>query len=114
MGKTLIIVESPAKCKKIESFLGNQYKVIASCGHFTKLNSLEQINFDNYNIKYKIDKAKILKQMKDEISKADEVIIGTDDDREGEAIGWAICVFCNFIVSIFFMIFFYLFGKFRV
>ena len=95
MGKTLIIVESPAKCKKIESFLGNQYKVIASCGHFTKLNSLEQINFDNYNIKYKIDKAKILKQMKDEISKADEVIIGTDDDREGEAIGWAICVFCN-------------------
>ena len=95
MGKTLIIVESPAKCKKIESYLGNNYKVIASCGHFTKLNSLDQINFENYNIKYKIDKAKVLKQMKDEISKASEVIIGTDDDREGEAIGWAICIFCK-------------------
>lgn len=95
MGKTLIIVESPAKCKKIESYLGANYKVIASCGHFTKLDSLDQINFDNYNIKYKIDKSKILKQMKDEISKASDVIIGTDDDREGEAIGWAICIFCK-------------------
>lgn len=95
MGKTLIIVESPAKCKKIESYLGNNYKVIASCGHFTKLDSLDQINFENYNIKYKIDKSKVLKQMKDEISKASEVIIGTDDDREGEAIGWEICVFCK-------------------
>ena len=64
MGKTLIIVESPAKCKKIESYLGNNYKVIASCEHFTKLDSLDQINFKNYNIKYKIDKAKVLKQMK--------------------------------------------------
>ena len=95
MGKTLIIVESPAKCKKIESYLGNNYKVIASCGHFTKLDSLDQINFDNYNIKYKIDKSKVLKQMKDEIAKASNVIIGTDDDREGEAIGWAICIFCK-------------------
>ena len=65
-GKTLVIVESPSKCKKIESFLGNNYKVIASCGHFTKLDSLDQINFENYNINYKIDKGKVLKQLKDE------------------------------------------------
>lgn len=94
-GKTLVIVESPSKCKKIESFLGNNYKVIASCGHFTKLDSLDQINFENYNINYKVDKGKVLKQLKDEIKKASEVIIATDDDREGEAIGWAICMFCK-------------------
>ena len=94
-GKILIIVESPSKCKKIEGFLGSDYKVIASCGHFTKLNSLDQIDFESYNIKYKVDKTKVLKQIKEEISKARDVIIATDDDREGEAIGWAICVFCK-------------------
>ena len=93
--KTLVIVESPAKCKKIESYLGNNYKVIASYGHFTKLDSLDQIDFESYNIKYKVDKYKVLKQLKDEIKKAKEVIIATDDDREGEAIGWAICTFCK-------------------
>ena len=59
--KTLVIVESPAKCKKIESYLGNDYKVIASYGHFTKLDSLDQIDFNSYNIKYKVDKYKDLK-----------------------------------------------------
>jgi DNA topoisomerase-1 len=95
MGKTLLIVESPSKCKKIESFLGNDYKVIASCGHFTKLDSLDQINFENYNIKYKIDKGKAFKKLLDEIKVCKDVIIATDDDREGEAIGWTICVFCK-------------------
>lgn len=95
VSKTLVIVESPAKCKKIESYLGNNYKVIASYGHFTKLDSLDQIDFNSYNIKYKVDKYKVLKQLKDEIKKAKEVIIATDDDREGEAIGWAICTFCK-------------------
>ena len=98
-GKILLIVESPSKCKKIESFLGNNYKVIASCGHFTKLDNLDQIDFESYNIKYKIDKGKILKQLNDEIKKCKEVIIATDDDREGEAIGWAICVFCKLNIS---------------
>ena len=44
-GKILLIVESPAKCKKIESYLGKNYKVVASCGHICKLSDLKQINF---------------------------------------------------------------------
>ena len=52
--KTLIIVESPSKCKKIEQYLGSDYKVIASCGHFTKLDSLDQISFDTFEISYKM------------------------------------------------------------
>lgn len=93
--KTLVIVESPAKCKKIQEYLGKGFKVIASCGHFTKLNDLKQIDFTNYTIKYKIDKQKVLQQLKCEIANASDVIIATDDDREGEAIGWTICKFCN-------------------
>ena len=93
--KILVIVESPSKCKKIEQYLGSEYKVIASYGHFTKLDDLKQINFNNYKIKYKIDKSKVLKTIKDEIKKSKEVIIATDDDREGEAIGWMICTFCK-------------------
>ena len=93
--KTLVIVESPSKCKKIEQYLGSDYKVIASYGHFTKLNDLKQINFNTFQIKYKIDKSKVLNTIKDEIKKAKEVIIATDDDREGEAIGWTICTFCK-------------------
>jgi DNA topoisomerase-1 len=95
MSKTLVIVESPSKCKKINQYLGKDYKVIASYGHFTKLDNLSQINFDNYQISYKVDKSKVLKTIKEEVKKAKEVIIATDDDREGEAIGWSICVFCK-------------------
>ena len=97
--KTLVIVESPSKCKKIEQYLGNQYKVIASYGHFTKLDDLQQINFDNFNIKYKINNQKVVKQMRDSIKQARDVIIATDDDREGEAIGWTICQFCHLDVN---------------
>lgn len=97
--KILIIVESPSKCKKIEQYLGNQYKVIASYGHFTKLDDLQQINFDNFNIKYKINNQKVVKQMRDSIKEARDVIIATDDDREGEAIGWSICQFCHLDVN---------------
>lgn len=93
--KTLIIVESPSKCKKIEQYLGSDYKVIASCGHFTKLDSLDQISFDTFEISYKIDKIKVLKSIREEIKKSKEVILATDDDREGEAIAWALCVFCK-------------------
>ena len=65
--KTLIIVESPSKCKKIESYLGSAYKVVACYGHFTKLDSLEQISFDTFQIAYKVDKGKVLKGIKEEI-----------------------------------------------
>lgn len=93
--KILVIVESPSKCKKIEQYLGSEYKVIASYGHFTKLDDLQQIDFENFTIKYKIDNQKVVKQLRDNIKDAKDVIIATDDDREGEAIGWTICKFCK-------------------
>ena len=93
--KILVIVESPSKCKKIEQYLGNKYKVIASCGHFTKLDDLQQINYDDFTIQYKIENHKVVKQLRDNVKHAQDVIIATDDDREGEAIGWMICKFCN-------------------
>ena len=54
----LIIVESPAKCKKIESFLGSDYTCLASYGHITCLPSLKNINFDTYKIDFEISKEK--------------------------------------------------------
>lgn len=91
----LVIVESPAKCKKIESFLGKGYKVIASYGHFRKLNSLKQIDFETFQTKFKNDKMKIINVLKEETKKADDVYLATDDDREGEAIAWHICDVCK-------------------
>lgn len=91
----LLIVESPSKCKIIEKYLGDNYKVIGSYGHITSLSSLEQINFDTFEVKYKNEKPKIIKQLKDEIKNAKEVILATDDDREGESIAWHICKVCK-------------------
>jgi DNA topoisomerase I len=93
---TLVIVESPAKCKKIESYLGEGYKVIASYGHLRNIKDLKQIDIENnFAPKYSIIEDKIkLKQVENirkEITNAANVIIATDDDREGEAIGWHIC-----------------------
>ena len=93
--KSLVIVESPSKCKKIEEYLGENYKVIASCGHITKLDSIDQINFDTCEVKFKKDKLKVIQEIKKEIKLHDEVILATDDDREGEAIAWHICKQCN-------------------
>jgi DNA topoisomerase-1 len=92
----LVIVESPAKCKKIESYLGSDYKVIASFGHLTHIAKLEDINInDNFKTTYSIIqeplKLKQIEKIRSEIEKSIEVIIATDDDREGEAIGWHIC-----------------------
>ena len=92
---TLVIVESPSKCKIIEKYLGDGYKVVASCGHFRSLNKLEQINLDTLDIKFTNDKPKIIKMLKEEVSLADQVILATDDDREGEAIAWHICQICK-------------------
>jgi DNA topoisomerase-1 len=93
--KTLLIVESPSKCKIIEKYLGDGYKVVASCGHFRSLNNLEQIKLDSLDVKYTNDKPKIIKMLKEEIEKVDEVILATDNDREGEAIAWHICQTCK-------------------
>jgi DNA topoisomerase I len=91
--KTLVIVESPAKCKKIEAYLGaNEYTCVASYGHFRQIASLNDVN-DVFDIKFveMDDKKKYIKVMKTAISKAKGVVLATDDDREGEAIAWHIC-----------------------
>jgi DNA topoisomerase-1 len=93
---SLVIVESPAKCKKIEMYLGAGYKVIASYGHLRNIAKLEDIDINNhflttFTIIQDDLKLKQIEKIRTEIQKADDVIIATDDDREGEAIGWHIC-----------------------
>jgi DNA topoisomerase-1 len=94
MSYILVIVESPAKCKKIESFLGKGYKCVASFGHIRELNGLKSINIlNNFELSFiesESKKANIIK-LKKMAKEAKEVIIATDDDREGEAIGWHLC-----------------------
>ena len=91
----LVIVESNAKCKKIEKMLGKGYKCVASYGHLTHLpDGLKSLNKgDNYKPNYKTihTKAKYIKNLRDNIKRSSEVILATDDDREGEAIAWHIC-----------------------
>lgn len=93
---SLVIVESPAKCKKIEQYLGPGYKCLASFGHLRQLKSLKNIDIEN-NFKPTFEvvdddkKRKHVDFLRKEISKADEVILASDDDREGEAIAWHIC-----------------------
>lgn len=92
----LIIVESPSKCAKIESYLGQNYKCIASRGHIRELGSLKNIDTKNdfaptfTIIKEKRDHVQEMKAIIGQFRK-ENVIIATDDDREGEAIGWHIC-----------------------
>jgi DNA topoisomerase I len=91
---TLVIVESPAKCNKIESYLGPGYKCIATFGHFRTLDGLKSINMDNFKLKFAPmeEKSKQISRIKSEIELCmGNVIIATDDDREGEAIGWHVC-----------------------
>ena len=91
----LIIVESPAKCGKIESFLGSGYKCLASFGHIREIaNGLKSIDVkNNYQVTFKPTRSKSqnISNLRKWIAKADEVILATDDDREGEAIAWHIC-----------------------
>ena len=91
----LVIVESPAKCKKIESYLGKGYKCIASFGHITGIiNGLKDIDIANGfkpNFSTLSSKGKYISALRKQINKADEIILATDDDREGEAIAWHIC-----------------------
>ena len=94
MKNILVIVESPAKCDKIEKYLGKGYKVIGSFGHITQLSSLANIDISN-NFKPKFttieSKTKQIEKIKRAIEQSQEVILATDDDREGEAIAWHIC-----------------------
>lgn len=91
----LIIVESPAKAKTIKNFLSNDYEVIASKGHIRDLPKARfGIKIDNETIipDYKIseDSTAIVKQIQELAKKSDTVYLATDEDREGEAIGWHI------------------------
>ncbi|MDR1007669.1 MAG: type I DNA topoisomerase [Campylobacteraceae bacterium] len=95
--KSLIIVESPAKAKTIKNFLGNEYLVLASKGHIRDLpkNSFGiKIEQSVFTPEYKIEKehAAIVKEIKAAAEKSEEVYIATDEDREGEAIGYHIAV----------------------
>lgn len=87
----LVIVESPAKGKTIESFLGSGYKVLASFGHVRDLpKSKIGIDMENFEPQYVIPTKtrKIVTTLKKEAAAAEEVILATDEDREGEAIAW--------------------------
>lgn len=92
MSKNLVIVESPAKAKTIEKFLGKDFKVVSSNGHISDLPSGELgINVDeNYKPKYIISKEKkdIVKRLKSEVKNVETVWLASDEDREGEAIAW--------------------------
>ena len=92
MPKNLVIVESPAKAKTIEKFLGKDFKVLSSYGHIRDLKKKEfSINIENnFEPDYEIpeDKAKLVETLKTEAAKADTVWLASDEDREGEAIAW--------------------------
>jgi DNA topoisomerase-1 len=96
----LVIVESPAKCKKIEDYLGPGYKCVASFGHLRELKSLKNVDVKNNfeptftNIENSM-KLKRISELRKEIDSCDDVILATDDDREGEAIAWHICMMFN-------------------
>ena len=95
MAKNLMIVESPAKAKTIEKFLGKDFLVKSCYGH---IRDLEKKNFgidmeNNYKPKYIVpaDKEALVKELKKIAKDADEVWLATDEDREGEAISWHLC-----------------------
>jgi len=92
---SLVIVESPAKCKKIEEYLGPGYKCVASYGHLRELSSLKNIDIENnFNPTYTIIdnaiKKKQIEVLRKEIGNAHEVILSLDGDREGEKIAYCV------------------------
>ena len=92
MSKNLVIVESPAKAKTIEKYLGSDYKVLSSYGHISDLPSKELgVDVDNdFKPKYIIpkDKKDVVRELKKKALAADFVWLASDEDREGEAIAW--------------------------
>jgi DNA topoisomerase-1 len=101
---TLVIVESPAKCKKIEEYLGPGYKCVASFGHLRELSSLKNIDIDNnftptYTIIDNAIKKKQIDFLKKEIKNAHEVILAPDGDREGEKIAYCIAQIFNLDIN---------------
>ncbi len=99
MSKNLVIVESPAKAKTIEKYLGSDFTVLSSVGHIRSIvkktkDSTPPIDVKNgYKTTYEVDpdKKKIITGLKKAVSAADTVWLATDEDREGEAIAWHLC-----------------------
>jgi len=94
MQKNLVIVESPAKAKTIEKFLGADYKVMSSYGHIRDLKKKEMsIDTTTLTPEYEIpeEKNKLVKELKTNAQKAEKVWLASDEDREGEAISWHLC-----------------------
>jgi len=94
MQKNLVIVESPAKAKTIEKFLGKDYKVMSSYGHIRDLKKKElSIDDSTLTPEYEIpeEKQKLVNELRSQASKADKVWLASDEDREGEAISWHLC-----------------------
>src|SRR5688572_4374260 len=95
MAKNLLIVESPAKAKTIEKFLGKDFKVKSSYGHIRDLekgnNAIDIAN--GFLPKYIVspEKKKTVKDLKDAAKDAEVIWLATDEDREGEAISWHLC-----------------------
>ena len=92
MAKNLVIVESPAKAKTIEKFLGSDYKVMSSYGHIADLPDRE-LGVDvlnGFKPQYQVsaDKKNLVKTLKEEVKKVEMVWLASDEDREGEAIAW--------------------------
>lgn len=94
MQENLVIVESPAKAKTIEKFLGEDYKVMSSYGHIRDLKKKE-LSIDKKTLEphYEIpeEKIKLVSELKSTAKKAKKVWLASDEDREGEAISWHLC-----------------------
>lgn len=94
MQDNLVIVESPAKAKTIEKFLGKDYKVMSSYGHIRDLKKKE-LSIDEKTLEpdYEIpeEKKKVVADLKKEAKKAKKIWLASDEDREGEAISWHLC-----------------------
>jgi len=99
MSKNLVIVESPAKAKTIEKYLGKDFTVLSSVGHIrsivkkTKDGTAPIDTKDGYKTVYEVDpdKKKVAAELKRAVKTADDVWLATDEDREGEAIAWHLC-----------------------
>ena len=94
MQENLVIVESPAKAKKIEEFLGKDFKVMSSYGHIRDLKKRElSINEKTLEPDYEIpeEKKKLVTELKATAKKAKKIWLASDEDREGEAISWHLC-----------------------
>ena len=94
MQENLVIVESPAKAKKIEEFLGKDYKVMSSYGHIRDLKKKElSINEETMEPNYEIpeEKQKLVSELRSNAKKAKKIWLASDEDREGEAISWHLC-----------------------